>query len=649
MDGIPGDSRLRPLVTFENFKLALGVAFGGTMLVLNTLITMTSMKKMGLFLAFVMCLVFLQYPIGGEKRKGGKPTVADWILAALGASVGLYTFFFIDSFFERYFKSTRLDIVFGVLAIVLIIEAGRRVLGPVLPVLAVVSLVYVFFGNNLTGLFRTAKFSFPRIVEFLYMRAEGIYGVTLQTATSYIALFIIFGAIINETRVGEYLIELSQTLAGRATGGPAKVAVISSALMGTVSGSPIANVVTTGTFTIPLMKKIGFEDHMAGATEAAASTGGSLMPPVMASAAFIMAEYLGISYLTIALAALIPALCYYISIFVNVHFYSKMKGLTGVDEVPPWKSVLKETYLLVPLAVVFIVIFSGRTALNAALWGIVSTVAVSQVGGSSRITPKKFLKALGKSSLTGLEAYVACIIVGIPVGVIVMTNLGRVFADLVVGISGSQIYIVLILSALAALLMSMGLPTVPLYIICATTIAPALVSLGVAPIAAHMFVLYWGVLSNLTPPVALASYAAAGLSGGSLNKVAWTSVKLTLPTFLIPFAFVLNPGILLQGASVADTVRTTATLVIGSCALAIAIAGYTRRKLKPVERIVLAAGAIMAIDPNLITDIAGMAIIAVAGTVVFLKPKAATEAAAAGNQARPHASKPEHMRRNSDA
>lgn len=618
---------LKEMLTIQNIKWVIGVLFAGTMLVLNTLITMTSMKKMGLFLAFALGLVFLHYP-AKRGAKNWQPGIFDYLLSLLGASVGLYTFFFIDAFFARYFMASTLDTVFGVLAVVLILEAGRRVLGNVLPILSIITLLYALFGTHIPGVFRTAEFTAQRILEFLYMRAEGIYGVTLKTASSYIALFIIFGAIINETKVGDYLIRLSQAIAGKAPGGPAKVAVVASSLMGTVSGSPIANVVTTGTFTIPLMKDAGFDAEMAGATEATASTGGSIMPPILASAGFIMAEYLGIPYTSIALAALIPALCYYLSIFINVHFYSMKHGLVGMKEVPAWRDVIKQIYLLIPLAAVFYIIFSGKTPLNAALWGIISCVVISYLGKESRITPKRLIHALGKSSLTGLKAYMACIIVGIPVGVIVMTGLGRVLADLVVGISGAQIYIMLIVSAVAALLMSMGLPTVPLYIVCATTIAPALVSLGILPLAAHLFVLYWGVLSNLTPPVALASYAAAGLCGGDLNQVAWKALKLTLPTFLIPFAFVLNPGILLQGGDVINIIQTTCSVVIGSGALAVAVAGYTRRNLKAIERFVIALGALLMIDPNMITDSIGGMIVLVMMIIVFWKKKARTETVA---------------------
>lgn len=618
----------KELITVKNIKWVIGVIFASMMLILNTLVTMTSMKKMGLFLACVLCLVFLHYPPKrGSKKEDYKPGIFDIILASLGALVGLYTFFFIDGFFARYFMSTPLDIAFGLLAVLLILEAGRRVVGNVLPILSIIALIYAYFGSYVPGAFQTGKFTMERIIEFLYMRAEGIYGVTLRTAASYIALFIIFGAIVNETSVGDYLIRLSQTIAGKRPGGPAKVAVVSSGLMGTVSGSPIANVVTTGTFTIPLMKSTGFDTEMAGAVEAAASTGGSLMPPIMASAAFIMAEYLGIPYSTIALAALVPAICYYLSIYINVHLYSKKHQLVGMKEVPAWRDVIKDMYLLIPLAAVFITIFAGKTPLNAALWGIISCVAVSFFRKKSRITPKRFISALGKSSLTGLEAYMACIIVGIPVGVIVMTGLGRVLADLVVGVSGAQLYLMLIISAIAALLMSMGLPTVPLYIVCATTIAPALVSLGILPLAAHLFVLYWGVLSNLTPPVALASYAAAGLCGGDLNQVAWKALKLTLPTFLIPFAFVLNPGILFQG-DVLNIIQTCFTITLGSGALAVAVAGYTHRPLKPIERMLIAVGAVLLIDPRGFTDLIGGSLILVMLVIVFAKKKETVEIAA---------------------
>ena len=618
----------KELITVKNIKWVIGVIFASMMLILNTLVTMTSMKKMGLFLACVLCLVFLHYPPKrGSKKEDYKPGIFDIILAILGASVGLYTYFFIDGFFARYFMSTPLDIAFGVLAVLLILEAGRRVVGNVLPILSIIALIYAYFGSYVPGAFQTGNFTMERIIEFLYMRAEGIYGVTLRTAASYIALFIIFGAIVNETSVGDYLIRLSQTIAGKRAGGPAKVAVVSSGLMGTVSGSPIANVVTTGTFTIPLMKSSGFDTEMAGAVEAAASTGGSLMPPIMASAAFIMAEYLGIPYSTIALAALVPAICYYLSIYINVHLYSKKHQLVGMKEVPAWRDVIKDMYLLIPLAAVFITIFAGKTPLNAALWGIISCVAVSFFRKKSRITPKRFINALGKSSLTGLEAYMACIIVGIPVGVIVMTGLGRVLADLVVGVSGAQLYLMLLISAIAALLMSMGLPTVPLYIVCATTIAPALVSLGILPLAAHLFVLYWGVLSNLTPPVALASYAAAGLCGGDLNQVAWKALKLTLPTFLIPFAFVLNPGILLQG-DVLNIIQTCLTITLGSGALAVAVAGYTHRPLKSIERMLIAVGAVLLIDPRGFTDLIGGSLILVMLVIVFAKKKETAEIAA---------------------
>ncbi len=617
----------KELITVKNIKWVIGVIFASMMLILNTLVTMTSMKKMGLFLACVLCLVFLHYPPKrGSKKEDYKPGIFDIILAILGASVGLYTYFFIDGFFARYFMSTPLDIAFGVLAVLLILEAGRRVVGNVLPILSIIALIYAYFGSYVPGAFQTGNFTMERIIEFLYMRAEGIYGVTLRTAASYIALFIIFGAIVNETSVGDYLIRLSQTIAGKdaVRFGEAKN---SSGLMGTVSGSPIANVVTTGTFTIPLMKSSGFDTEMAGAVEAAASTGGSLMPPIMASAAFIMAEYLGIPYSTIALAALVPAICYYLSIYINVHLYSKKHQLVGMKEVPAWRDVIKDMYLLIPLAAVFITIFAGKTPLNAALWGIISCVAVSFFRKKSRITPKRFINALGKSSLTGLEAYMACIIVGIPVGVIVMTGLGRVLADLVVGVSGAQLYLMLLISAIAALLMSMGLPTVPLYIVCATTIAPALVSLGILPLAAHLFVLYWGVLSNLTPPVALASYAAAGLCGGDLNQVAWKALKLTLPTFLIPFAFVLNPGILFQG-DVLNIIQTCFTITLGSGALAVAVAGYTHRPLKSIERMLIAVGAVLLIDPRGFTDLIGGSLILVMLVIVFAKKKETAEIAA---------------------
>ena len=622
MSGGKGSSRPKWIVK-TIFLLSLAFALFGIWS--NSFGMMDGMRKGGMFLAFTLALVFLSFP---TKIKGREIIAVDIVLALLGAGCGVYTYCTTMRFATTLMEATTMDLVMAVVTLVLVLEATRRAVGNVL---AILPILYALFGDHVPGIFQHFGVAPERFLIRMYMVDEGIYGVTTQTASSFIFLFVLFGALLSKSGVAELFNDLATKIAGWSAGGPAKVATISSGLMGMISGSAAANVATTGAFTIPLMKKTGYSAKFAGAVEAVASTGGMIMPPIMGSAAFLMAQYLGMSYNGIMKAALIPALLYYLSCLCWVHFEARRLGLVGLskDSIPPLADMKRRIFLLLPIVVIIVAMVCGMTPTYSAFWGMISCV-VAGLLQKDRITIKKILVALSDGAKSSLTAIIACIAAGIIVGVCAMTGLGSVISYNIMQLSGGSLFVALLLTAVASIILSMGLPATACYIMVAIVIAPALVEMGATPLAAHFFVFYFSCISNITPPVAIAAYTAAGLSGAKPFQVGWQSMKIAAPGFFIPFLVVYNPVLLWESAITFSMVQAVVTAIIGTVMIAIAGVGFTFRKCNPVFRIAYLVGAACLVIPGSLTDLIGLGILAVTLLIDYVTykktaPKAKTE------------------------
>ncbi|MET3696611.1 TRAP transporter 4TM/12TM fusion protein [Bacillus oleivorans] len=572
-----------------------------------------------IFLGFLFVLGFLLYP-ATKKGNREKFSILDTILAVVGLSGVLYILFSYSVIHNvRMSQAITQDYIFAIITVVILLEVARRTIGIFIPLLSFIALIYAVYGPSFPGLFAHAGFSIERLLYRIYMTTEGVFGMTFSIATTYIIIFILFGAFLTASGATKLFNDLAIAIAGQRRGGPAQVAVISSALTGTLSGSAVANVATTGTFTIPLMKGLGLKPRFAGAVEAAASTGGMIMPPIMGAAAFIMAGFLGVSYNVIILAAVIPAILYYAALIFAIDIEAKKQGLKGMskDSIPQVWAVLKERgLLLLPIIVIIGTLLSGRTPLFAGFAGIITVIVTSWLtkDKSNRITFKKVVEALIDGAKGTVQVGVACASVGIIIAVVTMTGLGSTLAYNIIELSGGELSIILVLIMITCIILSMGLPSTALYIVVAVTAAPALVEAGVNPIAAHFFVFWFGALSNVTPPVALASYTAAGLAGADAMKTSWTAVKLCLPGFIIPFMIAYNPIMVMQNetggtASIVSAIPVLLTGMLGVFALAVAVFNFFRTKLNIFERIGFFATAILLIDPGMVTDIIGLGIV----------------------------------------
>ena len=579
---------------------------------------------MGLF------LVFLYYPIKKDMKSKNLPFY-DAALILLVLVVVAYVLLQPDDLMYRAARnsSTTVDLVIGTIAMILSLEAARRTIGLGLPIVALVFVAYAFWGNHLPSLIACKGYSFKRVIGFIFS-VEGIFGSPIKMSAQYVFLLIIFGAFLGVSGAGEFFMKFAMKLAGSSRGGPAKVAVISSGLFGSISGSAVANVVGTGVFTIPLMKKTGYKPHFAGAVEAVASTGGQIMPPVMGSGAFIMAELLGMNYTNIALGALIPALLYYLSLIVMVDLEAARTGLNGVDtsEIPKARVLLKEGWnLLLPLVVlIYFLVVARATVSRAAVWAIVAAIAGCALKKSSRMSFMQILQAieLGVTRSVSVIAAVAC--AGVAIGAIMLSGVGAKFTYVVVQLAQGNLFLTLLLSALAATVLGMGLPTVAAYIIAASLLAPSIIQLGIAPFAAHMFLLYYSILSQITPPVALAAYAAGNLAKANPNKVGFTAMRLGAIAFILPFIFVYGNALLLMG-TVPEIILATITAVIGTFCLGIGLQGwFAGYRVNILGRILTLAAALLCIIPGWSTDLIGLGclvafIILHKGTREFLTSK----------------------------
>ncbi|MBD7985077.1 TRAP transporter permease [Sporosarcina sp. Sa2YVA2] len=588
----------------------------------------TAYIQRSIHLGFALSLIFLLFPAFKKAReKRHKVPFYDIILSLLSIAVGLYWPLFYSDLVFRVGRVSDMDMIIGILAVLLTLEAARRAVGLPITIISVVFLVYAFFGSYFPGFLAHRGQDIKNLVQLLFFTTDGILGTPISVSATFIFVFLLFGAFLVKTGVGNYFNDLAVVLAGRLTGGPAKVAIFSSALQGTISGSSVANVVGSGSYTIPMMKKLGYRKEFAGGVEAAASTGGQIMPPIMGAAAFLMVEFIGgVTYWEIAKAAAIPALLYFTGIWIMTHFEAKRVGLQGMspDEIPDRKATLKKIYLLLPIIGIIVFLLLGIPTMKAALLGIVLTLVVSFFDKSTRLGFKDIIEALVDGARTALAVAAATACAGIIVGVVVKTGLGLSLANGLVTAAGGNIVLTLIFTMLAAIILGMGSPTTANYVITSTIAAPAIILLlmggemgpGVAvpvvvAISAHLFVFYFGIIADITPPVALAAFAASGISGGDPIKTGVTSAKLAIAAFIIPYMFVFNPALLMIDASILEIIWVTFTAIVGMIAIGAGMIGYWYRKCNWIERIIIVGTGLLLIFPETLTDIIGMALFAI--------------------------------------
>ena len=612
------------------FVSALAITFSIFQLYTATFGVLDAQLQRAVHLGFGLALVYLLYPT----RKSWSRTKVhplDVVLAILGAAAPAYILIEYQQLVLRSGLVTNVDLAVGLVGILLVVEATRRVVGLPMVTVVVLFLAYAFAGPYMPGVLAHRGLTVSQLVGHLYFTTEGIFGIPLGVSSTFIFLFILFGAYLESTGLGKFFIDLANSIAGWASGGPAKVAVLSSGLMGTVSGSSVANVVGTGSLTIPMMKKLGYHKNFAGAVEAAASTGGQLMPPVMGAAAFLMAEFVGVPYIEIVKAAVIPALLYFTGVWLGVHFEAKRSNLKGLprDQLPKMGQLLMERgHLAIPLVVIVYLLVTGYTPMRAALVAIVLSILCSALRKSTRMKPIEIVRGLDKGARNVLSVLVACASAGIVIGVVTKTGVGLKLASGLLTLSGGLLLPTMFFTMITAIVLGMGVPTTANYVITSTIAAPAIIQMGVPVLAAHMFVFYFGIIADVTPPVALAAFAGAGIAGGNALRTGVNAAKLAIAAFIIPYMFVLSPVILMIDATIPGLVMTTVTAIIGMIALSSALIGYLADNCRIYERIILAAGGLLLIDPGTVTDLTGIALFAIV-LILQLKRKKHADAAAA--------------------
>ena len=611
-----------------------------------------AMKQRAIHLTFALVLAFFLYPASKKlKGKEGFP-LYDWIFVAISLAIGVYLLIEFESIIFRAGSPNTLDLFMGVLAILIVLEATRRTIGWELPFIASLFIIYAYFGPSMPGLLQHRGYSISRIIYQLYMTLEGILGTPIGVSSTFVFLFILFGAFLEKTGVGTFFINLAYSLTGGTRGGPAKTAVLASGMLGSISGSSVANTVTTGSFTIPLMKSIGYKKHFAAAVEAAASTGGQIMPPVMGAAAFIMSEFTGIPYSRIIISAAIPAILFYLSVGLMVDIEAVKGGLKGVprSQLPDARKTIREgVYMFVPLIGIVYFIFQGFTPLYAAYYGILLAVMITlppimtpivsayffyMIGYSilpaaglgillaagifvmkrfetvkNYMTAPVFISALNEGARSAIGVACACACAGIIVGVVSLTGLGLKLANIIVVAAGGALFPTLVFTMLASILLGMGLPTSAKYIVLATMAVPALLKLEVPLMAAHLFILYFGVIADVTPPVALTAYAGAGIAGAKPMQTGWTALKLSLAAFLIPYIFVYSQDLLLLNTTPTRAIFAFFSACLGVFALAYSVQNFMIMRTNIIERVFLFAAALALINPGWTSDLFGIAVL----------------------------------------
>ncbi len=569
----------------------------------------------------------LTVPGGGGNALRGFGFLIDLVLVGFGLFVQGYTLWDIDGFNMRGGDITPMDLWVGAGFILLVLEATRRAVGWAMVFVSGFFLVHSLYSNYFFGFLYGPPTSFRKYIDVIFMRADGIFGIPLMVVATYILLFIIFGALLIRSGAGRFFIDLAISLTGHRTGGPAKAAVVASAMMGTVSGSAVANVVTTGSFTIPLMKRLGYRARFAAAVEACASSGGQITPPIMGAAAFIIAEFLHVNLLVVIVAAIIPAFLYYATVYFMVHLEAEKHGLARIpkEKLPRFGEVLKRGWhLLFSLVVLMTLLAIGYSAMMSAFWGIVTIVTLSFINGNTRMSSVDLFAALESGVRSTIPVTIACAAAGIIIGSVFVSGLGLKFTQSVIDLSGGYLFVLLALTAFASILLGMGLTTTAVYITLAALIVPSLEQMGVTPIAAHLFAFYYGVVSTITPPVALASFAAAAIAGSPPMGTAFESAKVGITKYLVPFIFVYNPTLLFQGP-LWLTAFSFVTALAGVWALSAAIEGWMHGRLNVASRGALIGCAILLLYPPqyslfglsgyLVTIVGG----ALAGTIYFAR------------------------------
>lgn len=611
------------------FVSALAITFSIFQLYTATFGVLDAQLQRAVHLGFGLALVYLLYP---SRKRWSRTKVhpLDVVLAILGAASPAYIVLEYQQLVLRSGTVTTPDLAVGLIGILLVVEATRRVVGIPMVTVVLCFIAYAFAGPYMPGVLAHRGLTLNQLVGHLYFTTEGIFGIPLGVSSTFIFLFILFGAYLESTGLGKFFIDLANSIAGWASGGPAKVAVLSSGLMGTVSGSSVANVVGTGSLTIPMMKKLGYHKNFAGAVEAAASTGGQLMPPVMGAAAFLMAEFVGVPYIDIVKAAVVPALLYFTGVWLGVHFEAKRSNLKGLprEQLPKFgRLFIERGHLALPLVVIVYLLVSGYTPMRAALVAIVLSIVCSALRKSTRMKPIEIVRGLDKGARNVLSVLVACASAGIVIGVVTKTGVGLKLASGLLALSGGLLLPTLFFTMITAIVLGMGVPTTANYVITSTIAAPAIIQMGVPVLAAHMFVFYFGIIADVTPPVALAAFAGAGIAGGNALKTGINASKLAIAAFIIPYMFVLSPVILMVDATIGNVLLATVTAIIGMVALSSALIGYLVDNCRAYERIILIAGGLMMIKPGMLTDIAGFVLFALVLVSQWQRKKAQRVAA----------------------
>jgi TRAP transporter 4TM/12TM fusion protein len=573
-------------------------------------------------LAFALALVALMYPARMPKSTVPAPRIPlyEWLFAALAVWCCAHVLLDYDRLMNRIAFADPLsnaDMIAAVGLVLVVAEACRRVLGWTLVLVAGVFVAYTLFGQWIPGYFGHAALSMPDVLETVYLSGEGIFGIPIGVSASYVFIYVMFGAFVMRLGLMQLFVDFGLAVAGRSAGGPAKVAVICSALFGTISGSGLANAITCGSFTIPLMKKVGYRGQFAAGVEAAASMGGNIMPPIMGAAAFIMADFLRVPYATVAVAAIIPAVLYFLGIGSTVHFEALKRGIARLpeNEIPKLGTSLRRRgHLLIPIVGLIYFLFAGWSVMFAAVAGIVLAFIVSFFNANTRMTPRRLIEALEWSAMTALPVVVACAIVGIIIAAIAQTGVGVKFAGAIVALGGGTMFLTLVFAMIASLVLGLGLPTTPNYIIAAALTAPALTQFGLPAIAAHFFVFYYGILADITPPTAIAPYAVASIAKADPNKTCWSACMVAISGLIVPFVFayepvMLDPLLRRPGATLSALLWVSLSATAGVIVLSAALIGYFRCPTTHLERAALAVGALLLIVPGHVTDAIGAVLV----------------------------------------
>lgn len=577
------------------------------------------------FVAFIVFIGYLVYPAKKGAQKVNYIPWHDVLLMLIGTGAFLYYAFNAMTIIQQGSIFAWYQIVIGILGTVALVEVCRRSVGLPIIIVAACFIVYALIWGLHNPTF-WGKLNY--IVHYLFYGKEGILSTPINVCSKFIVVFIIFGAFLERTGIADFFIKIANAVVGGFSGGPAKVAVVASAMEGMVSGSSVANTVGSGSVTIPLMKKTGYKPEFAAAAEASASTGGQIMPPIMGAAAFLMADYVGVPYSNIVVRAILPAILYFAGIFIAVHLEAKKEGLRGLtkEELPKFLPLLKKTYLLLPLIILIYMVGTSQSSIQyAAAVAIVVAIVVSLFNKGNRITPKRIWEALAAGGQGMITVAAACGVAGIIAGTITMTGLANVMINGIVSLAGSQVIVALFLTMLCCIVLGMGVPTTANYCIMAATCAPILVRMGVPAIAAHFFVFYFGIVADLTPPVALAAYAGAAIAQANPMKTAFTATKLAIGAFIVPYVFALNPAMLFVDTTAVEVILICITSLAGIFAVSSALEGYLIHHMPWYQRVVGAVGGLLLIYPGAVTDVIGIVLVAVIVLLQVVTNKKASE------------------------